>query len=277
MQGVKGIEEFLSDFLRWYNGFLSDLNHFRIEAPESEAFTAREGISRKYDSLQIFNDGIYHIFTGHSSVTVKGTLPELVEREEQLASKIQELEARYGRKAIPYFEVLNGMGHQRRREFIPLPQYGLFITGLEFPAQDDGIGIAAQIVYNQFAEDFARYNLGLGVMLAFGSGWIVKLPKLQTSSTLGLCAEHPQYDLTLFVRIAAPMADVVCVKAKKAVADYNDDAVLCSFRTKIRQASDSFVLSQRICVYQKHIGTGAYTALLDMLEAKPAVPLQTQK
>ncbi|MBI4453526.1 hypothetical protein HY636_02680 [Candidatus Woesearchaeota archaeon] len=138
MQNIKGIEPFMAEFISGYSKFLRSVKKFKIESSKSKAFQFRTIIPNTYKlfyGLSVDGGCIYDINPPPDTFKTveKGTLEELVAKEEELRAKLADLGKTYDIHAMPYFKFLNGsVAKISNDEFLWLPQYDLFVSALEF-------------------------------------------------------------------------------------------------------------------------------------------------
>jgi len=87
----------MTEFISWYSKFLRSVKTFKIERPKSEAFQSRTIIPNTYKLFYGIDGGCIYDINPPSNGTIKnvekGTLEELVAKEEELRRLQKENEA----------------------------------------------------------------------------------------------------------------------------------------------------------------------------------------
>jgi hypothetical protein len=124
MENVANIEEFLQDFIEWYDPFLASLEEFGLGEEGSDAVRISHEEERKYRGLMPnplcgTYDSYENTMTGQ-----RGDLEVVIEKAIELRNKVRELGEEHGVGVNVYFD-------QHIRTF-----YEVFVTALEFEIPD---------------------------------------------------------------------------------------------------------------------------------------------
>ncbi|MAE42585.1 hypothetical protein CMO93_02345 [Candidatus Woesearchaeota archaeon] len=278
MDNIVGIEDFLNEFIGWYNPFLAGIRNFNLDDRSSDANTNREKVpwkefldlsrgetgtfaiykmgcpdAPKWDPDEMEWGQFEKILEGFTGTYIKGTLPALNEKEQELSDRIAELSNEHDVEVTPVFLYL--------QKHTSSPQYDLFVHSLVF-GKDKDRKIAATIGW---ASNQSFYSCNDNIRFMFDKHPILNGDEKSDGTTFGDSLQdeiiHPNGED--FARILYWQNET---SLNKGIFYFDGKKVFeFSARRKAPWTNTPAKLESQILLPQQYLGSGAITAFLEMV------------